>query len=105
MGFSHVSPEELRNIAGLNDFFHAGSCFTQLDVGRGQKLLAAFRWRLLAGEMCKSSRSLSMEPKSASLPRFTFAFQPIVDVIAREVFSYEALLRGPGNEPAYQIPD
>jgi EAL domain-containing protein (putative c-di-GMP-specific phosphodiesterase class I) len=46
-----------------------------------------------------------MEPKSASLPRFTFAFQPIVDVIAREVFSYEALLRGPGNEPAYQIPD
>jgi Sensors of blue-light using FAD len=48
MGFSHVSPEELTNIAGLNDFFHAGSCFTQLDVGRAKKLLAAFAggsWR------------------------------------------------------------
>jgi EAL domain-containing protein (putative c-di-GMP-specific phosphodiesterase class I) len=44
-----------------------------------------------------------MQPESASVPSFTFAFQPIVDVIAREVFSYEALIRGPGNEPAYQI--
>lgn len=34
---------------------------------------------------------------------FTFAFQPIVDTNAREVLSYEALIRGPGNEPAYQI--
>jgi hypothetical protein len=48
MGFSHVSPEELRNIDGLNDFFHLGSCFTQLDVGRAKKLLTAFArgsWR------------------------------------------------------------
>jgi EAL domain-containing protein (putative c-di-GMP-specific phosphodiesterase class I) len=36
-------------------------------------------------------------------PNFTFAFQPIVDVNAREVISYEALIRGPGNESAYQI--
>jgi EAL domain-containing protein (putative c-di-GMP-specific phosphodiesterase class I) len=44
-----------------------------------------------------------MEPHSASDPSFTFAFQPIVDVNAHEVFSYEALIRGPSNEPAYQI--
>ncbi|MFN3612229.1 EAL domain-containing protein [Tepidimonas sp.] len=28
------------------------------------------------------------------------AFQPIVDVARREVFAYEALVRGPGGEPA-----
>jgi len=43
-----------------------------------------------------------MEQDTAD-PNFTFAFQPIVDVNAREVISYEALIRGLGNEPAYQI--
>ena len=31
---------------------------------------------------------------------FSFAFQPIVDVRAREIFSYEALIRGTSQEPA-----
>jgi blue light- and temperature-responsive anti-repressor len=31
---------------------------------------------------------------------FSFAFQPIVDVEAQEVFAYEALVRGRSNEPA-----
>ena len=44
-----------------------------------------------------------MGPNGGSDPGFTFAFQPIVDIHAREVFSYEALMRGPRNEPAYQI--
>jgi ribosomal protein L10 len=48
MGFSSVTPEELTQIGGLNDFFHGGSCFVGLDSGRAKKLLAAFakgRWR------------------------------------------------------------
>jgi len=36
----------------------------------------------------------------AGLPAFSYAFQPIVDVVEREVFSYEALVRGPAGEPA-----
>jgi EAL domain-containing protein (putative c-di-GMP-specific phosphodiesterase class I) len=41
---------------------------------------------------------------SGSAPRhFTFAFQPIVDIQAREVFAYEALVRGPNGEPAGSI--
>jgi EAL domain-containing protein (putative c-di-GMP-specific phosphodiesterase class I) len=36
-------------------------------------------------------------------PRFSYAYQPIVDVVAREVYSQEALIRGPSNEPAYQV--
>src|ERR1700722_1116173 len=38
MGFSSVSPEKLRAVTGLNDFFQAGSCFTELDAGRAKKL-------------------------------------------------------------------
>ena len=34
---------------------------------------------------------------------FTMAFQPIVDVEARSVFAFEALIRGPNAEPAYTI--
>jgi EAL domain-containing protein (putative c-di-GMP-specific phosphodiesterase class I) len=47
--------------------------------------------------------SLSIQSQDASDPNFTFAFQPIVDAIMREVFSYEALIRGSGNEPASQV--
>lgn len=48
MGFSSVSPEKLRKVPGLNDFFQKGSSFTDLDPGRAKKLLSAFaagRWR------------------------------------------------------------
>ncbi len=36
---------------------------------------------------------------------FTIAFQPIVDVFAGRVFAYEALARGPENEPASFVLD
>jgi EAL domain-containing protein (putative c-di-GMP-specific phosphodiesterase class I) len=34
---------------------------------------------------------------------FSMAFQPIVDVEAREVFAYEALVRGPRGESAFSV--
>jgi blue light- and temperature-responsive anti-repressor len=37
------------------------------------------------------------------LPPFSFAYQPIVDVENRSVFAYEALVRGPGAEPASSV--
>ncbi len=36
---------------------------------------------------------------------FTFAFQPIVDIETRRVFSYEALVRGCGGEGAFWVLD
>lgn len=48
MGFASVSPEKLRKIPGLNNFFRRGSSFTELGAGRAKKLLEAFvegRWR------------------------------------------------------------
>src|SRR5690349_11015292 len=40
---------------------------------------------------------------SGAAPRYTFAFQPIVDVDARRIASYEALIRGAQGEPAATI--
>ena len=36
-------------------------------------------------------------------PIFSYAFQPIVDTVACEVFSYEALIRGPVGESAWSV--
>jgi EAL domain-containing protein (putative c-di-GMP-specific phosphodiesterase class I) len=47
--------------------------------------------------------SVSIQSHNAPDPCFTFAFQPIVDTKVREVLSYEALIRGSGNQPPYQI--
>lgn len=38
-----------------------------------------------------------------SLPDFSFAFQPIVNSRTKKISSYEALVRGINNEPAYLI--
>ncbi len=35
--------------------------------------------------------------------RFSYAYQPIVDVRQREIYAYEALVRGPDGEPAHTI--
>lgn len=40
---------------------------------------------------------------SKPLPRFSFAFQPIVQAISGEVVSYEALIRGPAGESAHSV--
>lgn len=44
-------------------------------------------------------------PGVVQAPAFSYAFQPIVNVEARQVVSYEALVRGPGNEPAFHVLD
>jgi EAL domain-containing protein (putative c-di-GMP-specific phosphodiesterase class I) len=42
-------------------------------------------------------------PALAALPHFSYAFQPIVDTVTRRIYSNEALIRGPADEPAYQV--
>jgi EAL domain-containing protein (putative c-di-GMP-specific phosphodiesterase class I) len=106
MGHAEITPEEADAIVGLNDFFHEGRSYDQLEEGRAKKLLAAFmqgRWRtrltntgLATGE---SSQLLPDQPRRG----FSYAFQPIINARKREVFSYEALIRGEHNEPAGQL--
>ncbi len=51
----------------------------------------------------KSSRCGACGDGVAQPFPFTMAFQPIVDVEAKRVFAYEALVRGPQNEPAWSV--
>lgn len=50
----------------------------------------------LEGPEADRERSASVP---ASYPEVSFAFQPIVDVVTRQVVSYEALIRGVQNQP------
>jgi EAL domain-containing protein (putative c-di-GMP-specific phosphodiesterase class I) len=54
---------------------------------------------LSPSEICADRR----RDADLDLPAYTYAFQPIVDIVAREVFSYEALIRGQANEPAFRV--
>ena len=57
--------------------------------------------RLPQGVVCDEQQRVEV----ACMPAFSYAFQPIVDVVAREVYSYEALIRGRANEPAFRVLD
>ncbi|MFW1678601.1 BLUF domain-containing protein [Pontibacter sp. JAM-7] len=49
MGYSALSKEEIARAEGMNDFFKGDNCLVDLDEGRAQKLLEAFkqgRWRI-----------------------------------------------------------
>jgi EAL domain-containing protein (putative c-di-GMP-specific phosphodiesterase class I) len=48
-------------------------------------------------------RAPLLNPPNLGYPEFTFAYQPIVDALARKTVSYEALVRGPANQPAFQV--
>jgi len=48
-----------------------------------------------ACDRCRDSEALGFD--------FSFAFQPIVDTQQRKIVSYEALVRGPGGEPAGSV--
>lgn len=103
MGYADITLGEAGELAGANDFFSSGHSFAGLQQGRAKKLLAAFkqgRWRSrLTGAGLSGSGSIQTSAKVRP-PGFTYAFQPIIHAARREVFSYEALIRGEHNEPA-----
>ena len=47
--------------------------------------------------------NIDIKQTAATMPEFSFAFQPIVDAARREIISYEALVRGRHAEPAWRI--
>lgn len=114
MGYASVTPQELDSIVGTNDFFTAGESFDRLGPGRAKKLLAAFkhgRWRTsLTGTVVPElpaeapvPHAAASDPQVSSSPRYTFAFQPIINAAEGDIFSYEALIRGPAGEPAGHV--
>lgn len=102
MGYADITPEEAGALAGTSEFSSSAS-FAGLQQGRAKKLLAAFkqgRWRSRLTDTGLSAPGPVQASAKARTPGFSFAFQPILHATRREVFSYEALIRGKQNEPA-----
>lgn len=103
MGFADITPQEADAIVGANDFFGKGQSFTQLGQGRAKKVLAAFkqgRWRAKLSGTTPATAETAIPVQPTSCPEYSFAYQPIIDARTREVFSYEALIRGRDGEPS-----
>jgi len=119
MGYSDITPKEVDELIGANDFFGTEESFTRLGQDRAMKLLEAFRhgrWHASLSDTAEPSDmqapSGASESAAASAgtpaglpphPDYTFAFQPIVNVKNGTIFSYEALLRGLENESAESV--
>ena len=121
MGYATVRPDEHTQLDGLNDFFGAGDIMSNLYAGRAKKLLTAFkqgRWRAKLAAPAAPAAVVVSEPQvpetvnvmratsaANDSPRapFTFAFQPIVNAVRRQIIGYEALVRGAGGEPAASV--
>lgn len=54
-------------------------------------------------EQGSTRTSIQLDGPSTSDVEFSIAFQPIVDICARKVISFEALVRGKRGEPAAQV--
>ncbi|WP_310460425.1 diguanylate phosphodiesterase [Sphaerotilus sp.] len=92
MGHPQVTPEELAEIDGANDFFTGGACLTRLNQGRAKKLLWAFkegRWR---SRLTGGQTSARREPALPERPPISFAFSPVFDASQDTVLSHEAHL-------------
>ncbi len=92
MGHPQVTPEELAEIDGANDFFAGGACLTRLNQGRAKKLLGAFkegRWR---SRLTGGQTSARREPALPARPPISFAFSPVFDASQDTVLSHEAHL-------------
>lgn len=116
MGYADIRAGDADVILGENDFFRKGESFEKLTQGRAKKLLLAFkkgRWRAHLGPAhvtepyeptpVYASETVHMPPEPSETCVCTFAYQPIVNVSANNVFSYEALIRGHNNESAAEI--
>ncbi len=119
MAFTEMTRTELCAIEGLTEFFAGGATFVQLTAQRARLLLAAFadgRWRRsIAGRAVLGNQKVGDGTADASLALsdastawvspcgLSYAYQPIVDTFAREVVSYEALIRGAAGESAFEV--
>lgn len=120
MGYADIAPEDVDTIIGANDFLAGGQSFAKLGKGKAKKLLAAFKYGHWRAKVSDFDSPVDKPPRiSQSVPdyspavakelvcndKYSFAFQAIVNAKTKQVFSYEALLRGRKNEPAQHLLD
>ena len=118
MGYADITPEDIDKIIGTNDFLIREQPFTKLGKDRAKKLLFAFKSGHWRAKISDDVPQLNQAPRISqnihtyhpaeikerpSKGTYSFAFQPIINARTGQVFSYEALLRGPQNEPAFHV--
>ena len=109
MGHVEISEREASSLIG-------DGRLRSLDSDRTRRLLDAFRegrWRRRirgdspSGRLREYAQSGAFPDTVAESPPsgdgFTYAFQPIVRPSDGRIYSYEALLRGPDNSPAFTV--
>lgn len=91
MGFSQFDPNDVDDLEGFTDYLNHPHSLANPGDGRALKLLAAFsqgRWRQrVPQQWSRESRLATTASVSAN---YSVAFQPIVDLVGRTVFAYEA---------------
>ncbi len=108
MGYADVSPEQLDQIVGINDYFARRETFINISPGRARKILSAFMdgyWRssITGPSPAVPAQEISKSRAVLSDNFYSFAFQPIVHTPSNTIYSYEALLRGRENQPAGSV--
>ncbi len=120
MGYADISAVETCEFTGSSAADTCANPLAQVSEGRARKLLEVFRkgrWRSRVSDNFLPDGSCSLQsspiaseifaaPSDIPAPApadFSFAFQPIVDIRTRRIFSYEALLRGTNQESAWQV--
>jgi EAL domain-containing protein (putative c-di-GMP-specific phosphodiesterase class I) len=121
MGYADITPAEVDTILGEGDLFVVERSFAALGPGRANKLIVAFtggRWRARISDSATPSQTFThpaltavgvttFSPAAADPPPenqiYSFAFQPIINATTKEIFSYEALLRGRNRDSAQQV--
>ena len=104
MGFSRISPDELGEISGVNDFFAAGDSLAGIDAGRAKKILSAFRqgsWRARLekdADVRRGESGYSQPSVGDLLARLQFWFQPVADAERGAIYSHDVTIRGGGGE-------
>ena len=121
MAFTRVSTDDIRNMVGYKDLNDLSKTLPLFGESKARKILSAFRngyWRTTLSNSriqnhsmrivtCEDNSAVEISNNTAkekpALNRFSYSFQPIVDVSKKRIFSYEALLRGKNNEPPMQV--
>ena len=100
MGFHQVSLAELAGMSGGERFLRRRPSHRP----RGTPAAPGNCWPP-SGTVAGARSPPALTPRSTPemLPSYSYAYQPIVDIVEHRIFSYEALIRGQANEPAFRV--
>ncbi len=114
MAYAGVSPSEISSVLSPNDESQDPSLLTNLKEVHALKLMQCLmsgQWHSRFNEEKNFERRLqpSKPPSNTngfsmlSKRDYSFAFQPIINIASERIFSFEALVRTPDNQPSREV--